>query len=180
MKSASPSCPIFSLLSSSTNPRRSSATPAVRLLDRSRKSVSIWTTVFHHRFLEIAAPAAQKFCSALSILHTACQLSRCWDFLSQFRQSPSKPGFPEAGVREIHHRCASFDRILGNFTIAITMAGNFYACSGIFPIPACISSRTASVLSYFHTDMVFSSLLYTKSARNAPVSCGFLKKIDFL
>ena len=27
---------------------------------------------------------------------------------------------------------------------------------------------------------MFSSLLYTKSARNAPVSCGFLKKIDFL
>ena len=143
MKSASPSCPIFSLLSSSTNPRRSSATPAVRLLDRSRKSVSIWTTVFHHRFLEIAAPAAQKFCSALSILHTACQLSRCWDFLSQFRQSPSKPGFPEAGVRGIHRRCASFDRILGIFTIAITMAGNFYAYSGIFPIPVCISSHTS-------------------------------------
>ena len=89
IKSAHPSYGIFSVLSSSANPRRSFATPAVCLLDRNRKSTAIWATIFYHRFLiKIAAPAAQKFCSALSILHTACQLSRCWDF---FITVPSKP-----------------------------------------------------------------------------------------
>ena len=50
-KFSHPSSHICAVLSSSTNPRRSTATPVVCLLDRYSASVQIWATSFYQRFL---------------------------------------------------------------------------------------------------------------------------------
>ena len=49
-KFSPPSSHICTVLSSSTNPRRSTATPPVCLLDRYSTSVQIWATSFYQRF----------------------------------------------------------------------------------------------------------------------------------
>ena len=50
-KFSRPSSHVCAVLSLSTNPRRSTATPAVCLRDRYSASVQIWATSFYQRFL---------------------------------------------------------------------------------------------------------------------------------
>lgn len=92
--------------------------------------------------MKIAAPAAQKFFLPLVYCIQRANFHDAGNFLSQFRQSPSKPGFPEAGAREFWRRCALFGLILGNFTIAQNVDGKIYACMEIFPISHTHSSTS--------------------------------------
>ena len=57
-KFSHPSSHICAVLSSSTNPRRSTATPVICLLDRYSASVQIWATSFYQRFLKSQPCAA--------------------------------------------------------------------------------------------------------------------------
>ncbi|EEX78092.1 hypothetical protein SELSPUOL_00573 [Selenomonas sputigena ATCC 35185] len=67
-KFSHPSSHICAVLSSSTNPRRSTATPVVCLLDRYSASVQIWATSFYQRFLKknAAEHFQQRFCIVIS------------------------------------------------------------------------------------------------------------------